>query len=288
MFLKDISYGSDENQKLDISIPQKRMTHAIVYIHGGAFMSGSKLKYPSFLEDYSERNIIASINYRVIQNDNTIHMGDILSDVNDAINKIIRLAKKYNVYVIKDFILIGHSAGGHISLLYGYKNIQENIKIATCISLAGPTDFTDDIGWSSMSAWGDTFEERLLFISNLGSRLTNHRIELYQMDWTKQENYPEFMEHIKNISPIMYVSKERKIPPTLMVHALNDDQVPYSNAVRLKAALDRVSVPNKLLTPTGKGNSHMLGGECYSDNSPVIFRNQTWVEETKNWLKAYL
>ena len=58
-------YGLNVNQKLDIIIPQKQTVqretslevHAIVYIHGGAYLIGNKLQYPLFLADYFEENI---------------------------------------------------------------------------------------------------------------------------------------------------------------------------------------------------------------------------------------
>nr|AGS53558.1 esterase/lipase [uncultured bacterium contig00062] len=186
IYLRSIPYGADASQNLDIVFPKEKIAHAVVYIHGGAFMMGNKLQYPSFLADYSRNNVFASIDYRLVQHHNDICMEDILSDVNGALSKIIELSSANNV-TVKDFILVGHSAGGHIGLLYGYKCHQEKIKIAACVSLAGPTDFTDDYGWSSMTMWGDNPEERLSFLSQLGSRLAGHPIELKQLNWTRQK-----------------------------------------------------------------------------------------------------
>ena len=284
---ENASYGHDDKQKLDIIIPNVENVHAIVYIHGGAYLFGSKREYPSFLIDYSKHNVFATINYRIINEENTIQMTDILSDVENALLKIIELSKKNNVN-IKDFILIGHSAGGHIGLLFGYKNQNEKIKTASCISLAGPADFTDDLGWSSMPMWGDDMETRLSFLSRVGSRLTGKTIELKQRNWTLQKNYSEFAKDIMEISPISYINKNKKIPPTLLVHARLDDQVPYSNAIRIKSALDKASITNKLITTFGNADSHMLGGEVYSENSPIIFDNQSWVTEAKKWIETYL
>jgi len=280
---KNLSYGTDEKQKLDIYIPKKEKTHAIIYIHGGAYFSGNKMQYPSFLANYSD-NVIASIDYRVINENNNIHMGDMLSDINDAINRIVEFSFDKGVNIC-DLILIGHSAGGHLSLLYGYKF---PIRIAACISLAGPTDFTDDTGWSSMPMWGETIETRLAFMSWMGSRLTRYNIELKQNDWTKQKNYFSFEKHVKYISPIMYVSEYNRIPATLLVHARGDDQVPYSNAVRLYEVLKKLSFEHKLITTFGYADSHMLGGEVYSDDSPFFFKEQEWVKEAQNWLEKYL
>jgi len=283
-----VLYGPDIRQRFDM-ICKGNTVHAIVYIHGGAYFTGSKSRYPSFLADFTENNLVATIDYRIIDVENTISVKDILSDVNNALAKIIELSN-VNGITIKDFILIGHSAGGHISLLYGYDYPQKNekIKIAACISLAGPTDFTDDIGWSSMAMWGDDLKTRLEFFSWLGTRLTGHTIKLTQYNWTTQRNYPEYKQYIESISPVMYVYKTKMVPPTLLVHGRSDNQVPYSNSVRLKTALNGTSVPHKLITPTGGGNNHNLGGIVVSLDEPVLYTDQMWVNELKEWIGDYL
>jgi acetyl esterase/lipase len=176
-----IIYGADESQNFDIIIPKEKEVHAPVYIHGGAYLTGNKSQYPSFLPDYAKNNIFATIDYRLVNADNDVQMADILSDVNAALMKITEVSNTHDV-TIRDFILVGHSAGGHIGLSYGYKYNNENpkIKIAACVSLSGPTDFSDDIGWSSMTMWGENIESRLLFLSRVGSKLAGHTIELTQ------------------------------------------------------------------------------------------------------------
>jgi len=303
---QNIPYGPDMSQRFDMAC-KKKDVHAIVYIHGGAYFTGNRAQYPSFLADYIGSSLFATMDYRVlgcppawmagdmVNAENHIHMGDILSDVDAALVKITGLSKE-NGIAIKDFILVGHSAGGHIALLYGYRNYQqnENIKIAACVSLAGPTDFTDDTGWSSMGMWGKDLNERLTFLSWMGTRLTDYKrltgtsMELTQYNWTKQRNYSAYRKHIEGISPVSYVSRMERVPPTLMVHARSDDQVPYSNPLRLKAILDNTSTPHKLITTSGLANTHMLGGESYSENSPIVFVNQTWVKQAKEWLETYL
>ena len=280
-------YGDHKDQILDIKIPEKKNAHAIVYIHGGAYMVGDKSQYPSFLAAYSKNSIIAAINYRMVKDSTNVCMEDILSDVNAAMAKITGISGAHNVS-IKDFILLGHSAGGHIALLYSYKYPRERTKVSACLSLAGPTDFTDDLSWSRMTMWGENFKERLAFFSVLGSLLTGREIKLKQAYWTLQKNYAEFKKYILDISPVAYVSEANKNPPTLLVHARSDNQVPYSNAVRLKTALAAVSVPHKLITPVGTANNHMLGGECHGDNSPVFYENQPWVAKAMDWLEKHL
>ena len=57
---RDISYGSDINQKLDIIIPKTKTAHGIVYIHGGAYLIGDKSQYPLFLAEYAKNNVGSS------------------------------------------------------------------------------------------------------------------------------------------------------------------------------------------------------------------------------------
>jgi len=285
----NVKYGADESQNFDIIIPKGKDVHAIVYIHGGAYLTGNKSQYPSFLLDYTKNNIFASIDYRLINPNKNVKIADILCDIHDALLKIIEVSGSYNV-TVRDFIFVGHSAGGHIALLYGYKNYNKSpkIKIAACISLAGPTDFSDDLGWSSMTMWGENIEQRLLFLSQVGSGLTGHTIMLTQKKWTQQQNYPEFKKYITEISPVTYVEKTGKVPKTLLVHARGDDQVPYSNAVRLNTALDSTSVPHKLITPAGNANDHMLGGAAFAPNTPTSYKYQSWVTEAIKWMEIYL
>ena len=73
-----------------------------------------------------------------------------------------------------------------------------------------------------------------------------------------------------------------------MVCRKNDNQVPYSNSVRLNAELNRTTVPHKLITPIGSGSNHMLGGLVVSLDGPTLYSNQNWVKEAKEWLEKYL
>jgi acetyl esterase/lipase len=220
-------------------------------------------------------------------------MTDMLEDIDNALLKVMDISNEYGV-AIKDFILVGHSAGAHIGLLYGYKYFQENdarqIKIAACISLSGPADYTDDFGWSSMTYYGETLERRLSTLSWIGTELTGYEIQLTQYNWTQQNNWQDFRQYAEDISPVFYIHRAERIPPTLLIHGMDDRIVPYGNSVRLDTMLDETSVPHKFITVTGDGNNHMLGGASSRTDSvkPITYRDQTWIDETKEWLETYL
>ncbi|MDR3276214.1 MAG: alpha/beta hydrolase [Treponema sp.] len=293
--LQNAAYGLDKQQTLNIILPEgKNDVHAIVYIHGGFYTAGNKLWHPLFLTDFSEDHIFASIDYRLMRRwNNAVHIEEMMQDIDGALGKILEIAAERGVRV-KDFILAGHSAGAHLALLYSYRYFPENdtrpIRIAACVSLAGPSDFTDDAGWSSMSYYGPGLAQKLGTLSWMGAELAGYPIELTQADWTNQANYAEYKDYIEAISPISYVYTTDKIPPTLLVHGIDDNIVPYSNSARLNEALDKTSVPHSFISPGGSGNNHMLGGApgLVSAVIPIRYQNQSWVDQAKAWMESYL
>jgi acetyl esterase/lipase len=291
---ENVPYGINAHQTFNIVIPKKDTVHAVVYIHGGFYLAGNKLWYPQFLTDFARNNIFATIDYRLLtQINNTVHMDDMIKDVNDALTKITETAKENGV-IISDFTLVGHSSGAHIALLYAYTYLQKNntgqIAVASCVSLAGPTDYTDDAGWSGMAYYGESVPERLATLSWIGTELIGYPIQLTREKWTEQNNYAEFKDYVEAISPVTYVNTHDTLPPTLLVHGQDDHIVPYSNSVRLKASLDTTSVPHNIITPAGSGNNHMLGGEPPWTYSvvPIRYKDQPWVKEAKEWMEVYL
>jgi dipeptidyl aminopeptidase/acylaminoacyl peptidase len=56
----------------------------------------------------------------------------------------------------------------------------------------------------------------------------------------------------RELSPLTYARAGG--PPTITIHGERDPVVPYTQAVRLHAALDSVGVPNRLITVRGAGH----------------------------------
>jgi dipeptidyl aminopeptidase/acylaminoacyl peptidase len=56
----------------------------------------------------------------------------------------------------------------------------------------------------------------------------------------------------RQVSPLSYV--RAGLPPIITIHGDEDNVVPYNQAVRLHAALDKVGVTNQLVTIHGAGH----------------------------------
>ena len=122
---KTISYGKSEDQVIDFYNSSKAIDSIIILIHGGYWRPEYDRKHlaPFAKALALEGWPIALIEYRrIIGNPDAA-----MNDVNQAIEEV---AKQYSKYV-----LIGHSAGGHLALLAAQKT-----KATGVIALAPLTD----------------------------------------------------------------------------------------------------------------------------------------------------
>jgi acetyl esterase/lipase len=118
------AYGSDSLQKMDIYLPAGRTTTStkvIILIHGGAWSSGDKADFTSYIDTLKRRlpsYAVFNINYRLasagVNNFPTQEM-----DVKSAVEFIYN--KSNDFQVSQTIVLLGASAGGHLALLQGYK-----------------------------------------------------------------------------------------------------------------------------------------------------------------------
>lgn len=136
----NIAYGTDPSQKLDLGLPANRTTNTslVMVIHGGGWATGDKAELNWLLNGLKARGYaVANINYRLTLN-TTDNYKMQLDDVDSAINYTLRQSS-IQTFNGQKLYIVGHSAGGHLSLSYAYtRNSSGRIKAVG--SLAGPTD----------------------------------------------------------------------------------------------------------------------------------------------------
>lgn len=114
----ELSYGKDPLQKLDYWKPARNKSPLVVFVHGGGWKRGDKGNATG--KDKSEHYLqlgyaFASINYRLVPAATVEQQGQ---DVADAIAHLIAHADSLGLDPDR-IVLMGHSAGAHLSALVG-------------------------------------------------------------------------------------------------------------------------------------------------------------------------
>jgi acetyl esterase/lipase len=240
--LRDIEYvpGGHERQKLDLYLPKEADPSGkrplIVWIHGGAWLGGSKDRPPA-LRFVDKGYAVASINYRLSQH--AIFPAQI-EDCKTAIRWLRVNAGKHG-YDPNRIGVWGASAGGHLVALLGTTgdvkefdagpNAGVESRVQAVCDFFGPTDFT------KMSSFPSTMRHDAA--DSPESKLIGGPI---------QEN----KEKVQRASPIAYVTKDD--PPFLIVHGDKDPLVPHNQSEIFYEALKKAGVETTLYTVQGGGH----------------------------------
>lgn len=272
---KNISYGQENTQKVDICIPKTLGNDIglIVMLHGGSWQRGDKSDYSNkFMKESAEKYgvMTASMNYRLISPDpaNTTSIYEIYDDITSVIKLCVSRAEASGKNV-KKVMLRGFSAGAHLALMYSYRAKEASPVPVTCVYAESAVGSMMDrnlyyIGGSHQqsSGKGIAWAENLAI---LGSHLCRHT---YTIDTTKAiinekgdtlgwtdtpDTMDENAEYIHTISPAHSVTKDTV--PTLLTHGKLDTIVPYSNILYLVNALKENNVKYDFITSEIKGHT---------------------------------
>jgi acetyl esterase/lipase len=142
---KNIAYGADPSQKIDVYLPANRTaatTKVIVTIHGGSWTSGDKKDLTGYVDSLKRRlpdYAIFNINYRLSATPNNVFPAQ-ENDVKAALDFIY---SKSAEYLISDkYALVGVSAGAHLAMLQGFKYTSP-VKPKVVASFSGPSDLIE-------------------------------------------------------------------------------------------------------------------------------------------------
>lgn len=240
--IRDLSYIPDghERQKLDLYLPVQKEEAGplplIVWVHGGAWLAGSKENCPS-IRFLRYGYAAASINYRLSQH--AIFPAQI-EDCKAAVRFLRANADKYNIDPNRIGVW-GSSAGGHLVALLGTAgdvnqfdkgpNLHVSSRVQAVCDFFGPTDLT------KMSDFESTMDHDAP--DSPESKLVGGPV---------QEN----KEACSRANPITYVSKDD--PPFLICHGDKDMLVPHNQSVLLNDALKKAGVNVKFHTVKDGGH----------------------------------
>jgi acetyl esterase/lipase len=215
-----VAYGSNERHVLEYAYLRDRNQPSpmVLLLHGGAWVQGDKAFMRPYMNDLVQAGYVyVSMNYQLITTSATYL--NMLQDIHLAIRFLKQNASSLNLDTGR-MAIAGESAGGHLSLLYGYREISP-IPIEFIFTLVPPLDLLDP-GFLTMP--NPNFQ--LLLANGLtGSEVQDAQTIL-------SDGYPpQWMD----ASPITHMNRSL---PTFIAYAGLDELIPPSNVERL---LEKVS-----------------------------------------------
>jgi acetyl esterase/lipase len=226
----NVAYGSDPSQKMDIYLPAGRSTDStklIILVHGGAWVSGDKSDFASFIPVIQQRfpdYAIANINYR-LATATANHFPTQENDMKSAIDFLMQRSTDY--HISQKMILLGASAGAHMVLLQAYK--YSSSKVLAVVDFFGPTDLGDLYNFYSSNPSTQTIFQLLMNGTPTGNA------SLYTQS-----------------SPINFVTAQSC--PTIIFHGDADVVVPISQSLALKNKLSSFGIANQMTSYPNLGH----------------------------------
>jgi acetyl esterase/lipase len=247
-----------DEMKLDVAVPADDRLHpAIIFLHGGAWITGDRSRFREEIELAARRGYVgATVSYHLAKTgpgDPSVDGFPLpLQDVKAAIRYLRANAKDLHVDP-KRIGIAGESAGGHLALLAGLTRPNDGLEgdvppdapssdVQAVVNIFGPTDLTALAQENPVS--------RPVLVMLLGG-------------------VPEVVpQAYKKASPVTYV--RRDAPPILTIHGSNDDLVPVSQARRLDIALKKAGAPHQLIVMNGSG--HGFGNDNANKTEQAAYK----------------
>ena len=234
----NVTYLVENNYEDKVDIYRRRDTDTpqptLLYIHGGGWTGGTKEgAFMSVVPWLAMGWNVVNVEYRLAR---ISRAPAAVEDCLCALKWTVSHAAEYRIDPSK-IVVSGDSAGGHLALMTGMTPDSAGLdrqcpspnpnaalpKVAAIVNWYGITDVADLLDGPNRKTYA---------VAWLGS-------------------LPDRVEIARRVSPLTYVRPG--LPPIISIQGDADPTVPYSHSLRLRAALDKASVPNELVTiPGGK------------------------------------
>jgi len=235
---QDITYATVDgiDLKLDLHLPKAAAKpRLLVWVHGGAWRSGSKSDMP--LAHLVEAGYaIASVDYRLSP---VARFPAQVHDIKAAIRFLRASQDKYG-YDARQIGIAGSSAGGHLAALVGVTNGQTELE-----GTVGEHDKEDSSVQTIVSFYG---------MSNLTTILeqsTPHglKVRVPALELLLGGQPEEKRELARLASPVFHV--DAKDPPLLLLHGDQDPQAPINQSHELQGRYEAANVPCRMVVVHG-------------------------------------
>lgn len=249
---------------------------AIVWIHGGALISGNRANLPPLqLQKYVKAGFnVISIDYRLAPE---TKLKFILEDLRDAFEWVRTQGPTQAGIDPHRIGVVGHSAGGYLALMSGVCVTPRPNAIVSFYGygdIAGEWYSRPDPFYSQKPAVpkDEAYAAVGPGVISETSAPARFRFYLYCRQngtWPKEVAGHDPDKESKAFDPFCPVRNVTKqYPPTLLLHGDKDTDVPYEQSVLMAETLERNKVEHQLITMTNRGHGFDGGRKAAED--PVI------------------
>ncbi len=230
---KDVVYATVNGKPLglDIHLPASvKEPRLLVWVHGGAWTSGDKTAYPTFLVEHGFA--VASLDFR---SSSEARFPANVHDIKAGIRFLRAKASEYG-YRADRIGIVGASSGGHLAALVGVTagnkelegsegdHLKESSSVQAIVSYFGASNLTTILHQSTPAG--------------LAVRVP----ALDRLFGTSPDKAPELA---KLASPVFHV--DRDDPPAFILHGDQDAQMPVNQSLELKWAYENAGASVDML-----------------------------------------
>lgn len=248
---KDVVYATAGGKplSLDVYVPTAaRKPPLVVYVHGGAWTTGSKSQYPEFLLEHGFA--VASLDFR---SSSEAPFPANVHDIKAGIRFLRAKAAEYG-YPGGRIAIMGASSGGHLAALVGVTNddndlegkegehLNESSAVQAVVSYFGASDLTTILSQSTPAG------------------LAVRGPALQRLLGASPDRVPELA---RQASPVFHVNGHS--PPIFLLHGDQDTQMPVNQSLELQSVYQSADRPVEVMFLHGVGHV----GEPFFRGSPV-------------------
>ncbi|MFN8855941.1 MAG: alpha/beta fold hydrolase [Planctomycetaceae bacterium] len=259
--VKDLGYGRDKKyQRLNLALPDRSAgpVPVVIWIHGGAWVTGDKDEENPAEALVSEGFAVASIEYRPAT---VAAYPAQLEDCQTAVNWLRSTAKKYRIDPERVGVW-GQSAGGHLAAMLAVNPGGGNrAALQAVCDWSGPVDLQRLVE-DSAEEYRKVSQE-MLWRLYLGPAADNLKLR----DSLSNSKRTQLFQ---SGSPMSYIAE--KMPPILVVHGEQDRIVSVRQSRRFVKRLEQLGAPIDYVELPGVG--HDLRESPVSAKRVVAFFRQ--------------
>lgn len=213
---------------------------AVVMFHGGGWIAGTRQQMTWYGREFAKQGYVAaSISYRMMPR---FRFPEPVYDAKAAVRWMRKNAQKYHIDTDR-IAALGHSAGGHLSMMLGTtpkneefagkENLGPSSDVQAVISVYGAVDLRP---YASPNSW--------IRVGGIAKQM---------MDYFVEEIEDKSLDPLKSASPVSYITKDTA--PTFFIHGAEDNVVPVEVAIDAYQHLRNENVPTRFLLLPDTGHS---------------------------------